>query len=523
MNRVLWIAVIPMLWVSAVQADEPSDEPAPPAVEAVTGATPEGQGTYAPPAVDGWEGFFPLDRVDDAWLEARGLPFRAETVHGVTGRVGKLVIDDGVREAPAAELQLMADRYCSDPAARAWNEDRCAALEQRQCDGETCTYTHVGNCSGFVFDRHHFLTAAHCVDGMVDHPERQATSAILLPDSDGGVGSRLPVTGIRVGKTDFDHHWVAIGDLDPVDVAFVAIELDEGLEPYRTATLPAVGGPLFIVGYPRVEGRDPAACQAAGYALNFGTRTVSFGRLADRNDSGLPLCNVDGMQEHWALVHPCPASSTTVEGFDTWTGVITRWPVLTTYDSCNGYSGAPVFDTQGALVGVNVTLVSDTNPQDAFVPHARMVAIPVGRALDRLKYALPRDEPQPYPLPATPEGAGTDATSDSTFGLDLGPLVVRGGLDKQRIRAELEAHEGNLDACAAKHVDAPPEADDPTLQIRFVIGKDGKVAHTLVQDDPLDSAPLTRCVARVLRQLRFHRGSSELVMVDLPLTFVPEP
>ncbi len=69
----------------------------------------------------------------------------------------------------------------------------------------------------------------------------------------------------------------------------------------------------------------------------------------------------------------------------TWTGPISGSPFLATYDSCNGYSGGPVFDASGRWVGVNFTLASDTNPQDAFVDHARMVATPVDRALERLK------------------------------------------------------------------------------------------------------------------------------------------
>ena len=38
-----------------------------------------------------------------------------------------------------------------------------------------------------------------------------------------------------------------------------------------------------------------------------GTPSASFGRLADRNRDDLPLCNLDGNQEHWALASECPA------------------------------------------------------------------------------------------------------------------------------------------------------------------------------------------------------------------------
>ncbi len=364
-------------------------------VEVVGGATPDPHGDYLyDPAIDGWEGFFPADSITDLWLEARGIPFGAEAVHGVLHRVGKLVMDDGEREAAAADLDLMEQRYCTEPEVRAWNEDRCKALEQRECDGDTCTYRHFGNCSGVVFDATTFLTAAHCVDGIVDHPKRRFTSVILLDDHHSEGPRRLPLGDIRVGKTDFDHHWVALDDDDPVDVASITSHISDTLKVIPLTPLPDAGAALFIAGYPRVEGRDPVRAAAHDYTLTFGTPSVSFGRLADPNPDDLPLCNVDGHQEHWALTADCPAGEVTLDDFSTYTGVITNSPILTTYDSCNGYSGAPVFDAFGRLVGINTTLMSDTNPQDRFVPHARMVAIPISRTLERLSDA-PSTKPKP--------------------------------------------------------------------------------------------------------------------------------
>jgi hypothetical protein len=106
--------------------------------------------------------------------------------------------------------------------------------------------------------------------------------------------------------------------------------------------------------------------------------------MADTNPADAPLCNVDGEQEHWALRSPCPAGPVGEGDQQTWTGPISNSPFLASYDSCNGYSGAPVFDAAGRWVGVNFTLASDTDPQEAFVDHARMVATPVQRALIRL-------------------------------------------------------------------------------------------------------------------------------------------
>jgi len=331
----------------------------------------------------GWEGFFPVRDVDDAWLARRGIPLRAEALARVRARVAKIAIAYGPMEAPEEELAWREERYCGDEAVRAWNVACCEALEARQCADGTCAYEHYGNCSGLLLRDGLLLTAAHCVADLAEDAELCSRSEVLVPGSDGRPARSLDLGEIRIGKSDFSHHWVALGEEDPVDVASVAVEV-EGLEPYPLAELPSEGDVIFIMGYPRVERRSPEDRRAAGYDLVFGTPSVSFGRLADRNEADLPLCNVDGWQEHWTLAESCPEGETTVEGVDTWTGVITRSPFLTTFDSCNGYSGAPVLDEHGRLIGVNVTLIGPVNPQERFHPETRMVAIPVRRALSRL-------------------------------------------------------------------------------------------------------------------------------------------
>ena len=517
MSRILTPGVVLLLVYSAARA---VGQPADSAPDAVI-VTPEGE--YAPPDVTGWEGFFSLETLDDLWLEARGLPFGAAPIQGVKDRVGRLVMDDGPSEAQAADLELMFERYCTDPQVRAWNEDRCIALEARACEGDTCSYRHFGSCSGLVYDRTTFLTAAHCVDGMRDDPTRRPTSAILLPDPDGSPPRRLAIGEVRAGKDDFDHHWVALDDADPVDVAAVAIDASEELVTYPIAPLPGVGEPVFVVGYPRVEGRDPAAAEAAGYTLNFGTRTVSFGRLADANADDLPLCNVDGMQEHWALTRPCKQGPTAVDSFDTWTGVITHAPFLTTFDSCNGYSGAPIFDARGALIGVNVTLVSDTNPQDRFVPHARMVGIDIDSAMDALGMgALPEPVPLPPAPIENPDAVGLSADSPAPH-LALDRLVIRGGLDRERIRRALETNLDALNACCKELPRGSFHKDDEPLDllVRFVIGQDGRASHVVPLEDDLGNKAFTTCITRILRQTRFHNGGTALVMVDMPVTVGP--
>ena len=227
------------------------------------------------------------------------------------------------------------------------------------------------------------LTAAHCLEDLVAGTARKAGSAVLVA-RDGGI-VRRPLGRIELGKTDFSHHWIALGDEDPIDVAVMTID-DGGLAAWPTAPLPEQGSLLFIAGYPRVEGRADSAQTEAGYSLNFGTTAVSFGRLADRNDDDRPMCAVDEHQENWQLKAPCPAGVIGRGDAKTWTGVILRSPFLATYDTCNGYSGGPVFDAKGQLVGVNATVLSRFNPQERYDRSMRMVATSVAEIAKRLAW-----------------------------------------------------------------------------------------------------------------------------------------
>ena len=359
------------------EVEAPAPTPAPAPVEPVE----DGSHVEFDPVAR--EGFFPFEPLNDEWMTARGIKIEADAVRRTGYRTAKLVIDDGEREAAAADLATMEARYCKGSEVRAWNEDRCEALAARACEGDSCRYRHIGNCSGLIFGQGVLLTAAHCVDGMVDHPERAKTSAVLMPGPY-GTPDRLAIGDITVGKQDFDHHWVALGEKDPVDVATIAIE-DRGAPPVEIAMeRPAEGSPLFLVGYPRVERRPAADRKRSGYELNFGTPTASFGTLVDANTKDLPLCNVDGMQEHWALTRDCPEGEVEVDGEGTWKGVISRSVALADFDSCNGYSGAPVMDAGGRLVGVNITLTGQTDPQERFDPETRMVFVPIAPAMKRL-------------------------------------------------------------------------------------------------------------------------------------------
>jgi len=343
-------------------------------------ASPDASAPAIPDVQTGWEGFFGPSTLEAQRLAELGVPLTLDVVRAPQTRVAKLVIANGPREAADDELRAMQERDCTSTLDRAWNAKRCAALEARTCEDGTCAYEHFGNCSGLQAGDGQFITAAHCVEGLVDDPARAQASEILVAADDGTVARHVSLGPIVTGKTDFAHHWVALDDDDPLDVASIEID-DGGLASYPTAPLPDEGDPVFIVGYPRVEGRAPDAIQAAGYRAIHGTPSVSFGRLADRNTEDAPLCNPDGNQEHWTLRAPCPVG----EVGETWRGPILHSPFLATYDSINGYSGGPVFDARGHWIGINATLISKTNPQERYDPSARMVATPVDRALRKLR------------------------------------------------------------------------------------------------------------------------------------------
>ena len=335
-----------------------------------------------PPVPRQWEGFFAIPTVSRTWLRNRGIPLQTSVLRSVLPRTAKLIIAGGKRQAPRPALDAMRNQYCKAPAVRAWNEDRCRALKARRCKGGSCSYQHYGNCSGFLLGGGVLLTAAHCVAKLATDPTLARSSAVLLPGPHGKPGKRLPLGEISLGKEDFAFHWVVLPQgRDPVDAAAVVIE-DGGMPRWPVARPPQRGGVVFIVGYPRVEGRSAADRRRHRYSLVAGTLAASFGRIADRNPGDHPLCSVDGKQEHWALATPCPTAEVQLPDGTGWRGVILRSPFLSTHDSINGYSGAPLFDVLGRLVGINSTIIGPHNPQQRYGDLA--VATPVIRVLKRL-------------------------------------------------------------------------------------------------------------------------------------------
>lgn len=333
----------------------------------------------APAPAEGWEGFYPPARVTDAWLRQRGIPLDAAAVRQVVPRVVKLVLAGGSKQAPEPELVKMHERYCAAPAVRAWNRKRCAALEARRCAGGQCTYEHFGNCSGLLVGGGRLLTAAHCVAELAEDAALARASEVLAPGEGGAPTRTLRLGKIALGKRDFSHEWVAVREPGAVDAALATVE-DSGLEPWPRAPLPERGAVIFMVGYPRAERRTAATRKALSYELVFGTPAVTFGRVMEPNRAGRPFCSVDGNQEHWALAGDCPVA----RGAAGQRGPITRGAFLTSADTTNGLSGAPVLDEKGRLIGVNVTVAGGIDPQERYGSQAVGVsAAAVARALGR--------------------------------------------------------------------------------------------------------------------------------------------
>lgn len=364
-SRILFVACIALAMLSSCATCPPKQGPRPTAASGPR-----------------WEGFYPPGQITEQWLAGKGIELDVAVARSVLPRTCKLVLHDGPRQASRKKLRTMRQRYCGAPQVRAWNEDRCAALASATaCEADSCSYQHFGNCTGFLLGGGVLLTAAHCLATMERKPGLATRSVVLCPRGPGAPPRRLRLGQRTLGKRDFAHQWVALWERNPMDVALVRVE-HEALPAWPVGPVPAAGQLVFTSGYPRAEGRSEADRRAHGYQLVFGTPAQSFGRVHDQNSAQRPFCSVDGTQERWSLQQPCPSGKVQQGGQTSYRGVIFHAPFVTTVDTVNGYSGAPVFDGAGRLVGVTVTIMGPVDPQLRY--EDLTVGVSARRALQRL-------------------------------------------------------------------------------------------------------------------------------------------
>lgn len=336
------------------------------------------------PPEGGLEGFYPAEAVTAQFLERRAIPVDEDTVQRVLPLVGKLVLHQGPRTSPEAELLAEHAAYCSAPRVRAFNERKCRALEERTCTGGACTYEAYGNCSGLFAGPGVFVTAAHCTAGM--GPEALAQSQILaFALGPRGWRAEAFVPGeVDALKRSWEDAWVVLEPAadDRMDVARIRFE---GAGPAAVPVsphAPEAGAALFLAGYPRSGARSPSARERWGYEPVSGTLSLSFGSVRDPNPDGHALCSTTGAQDDWRISGACPTDPTGgVDGAPL--GPVSFAAFTSSVDTINGYSGGPVFDARGRWVGINCT-VYGADPREGYVEAMTAVHTRASDAMEAL-------------------------------------------------------------------------------------------------------------------------------------------
>lgn len=353
------------------------------------------------PAEGAMEGFFPVEEISTAFMEAHGLPFSSVQVQAWLPRVGKLEIPVGEVVLEPGAMDAEESAWCGSALRRRFNPRRCRAYEEAECRAGGCRLQAWHSCSGLFLDSARFITAAHCTQGWsLD----QQPAVRVLEASHTEAGWRVEpwaITGTVPLKRSWEEGWVihTPASDDRMDVALLVVTPAEGgagamlLPTASPAALPDAGEPLWVLGFPRNTSRPAEAMARGGYGAVYGTPSVSFGRVLDPNPTGAFLCAVDGEQDHWRLLTDCPSAvAPGPDGAPVHTGVLTEGPFLADIDTMNGYSGAPLFDAEGRWVGLMDT-VYGADPRAGWSPAMRVVGVQAIAALTALSALEPRASP----------------------------------------------------------------------------------------------------------------------------------
>jgi outer membrane biosynthesis protein TonB len=138
----------------------------------------------------------------------------------------------------------------------------------------------------------------------------------------------------------------------------------------------------------------------------------------------------------------------------------------------------------------------------------------------------PSDEPAPLPPEETPSPEAPDPAPASARPIEPGitstGAPTRGTLPKATIDEKLQGAGPAIAACYERALKAKPGLRG-TVDINFVVGPDGKVAHADVSqsEDMLDDAATVDCILDEIRKLVFPEPKGGRVFLNYPLKLEP--
>ncbi len=100
-------------------------------------------------------------------------------------------------------------------------------------------------------------------------------------------------------------------------------------------------------------------------------------------------------------------------------------------------------------------------------------------------------------------------------GLDPAGFSVTGSLDKQLIRNVIRDHVSEVQRCYQVELDKN-ENREGRVQVNFIIGRDGKVTQSKLEQSTLGSSSVEKCIVNAVRSWQFPMPKSNPVVVTYP-------